>query len=70
MVYILRFIMKLQEALNTLKNKKCKKLFGDIYTHMKFRYNQNPDENPDDRPKIDLIDILYPGKIIEVEPKN
>ena len=37
---------------------------------MKFRYNQNPDENPDDKPKIDLIDILYPGKIIEVEPKN
>ena len=61
---------EIQEALNTLKNKKCKELFGESYTHMKFRYNQNPDENPDDRPKIDLIDILYPGKIIEVEPKN
>jgi biopolymer transport protein ExbD len=61
---------EIQEALNTLKNKKCKELFGESYTYMKFRYNQNPDENPDDRPKIDLIDILYPGKIIEVEPKN
>jgi biopolymer transport protein ExbD len=61
---------EIQEALNTLKNKKCKELFGESYTHMKFRYNQNPDENPDDKPKIDLINILYPGKIIEVEPKN
>ena len=61
---------EIEEALNTLKNKKCKELFGESYTHMKFRYNQNPDENPDDKPKIDLINILYPGKIIEVEPKN
>ena len=61
---------EIEEALNTLKNKKCKALFGESYTHMKFRYNQNPDENLDDKPKIDLINILYPGKIIEVEPKN
>ena len=61
---------EIEEALNTLKNKKCKELFGESYTRMKFRYNQNPDENPEDKPKIDLINILYPGKIIEVEPKN
>lgn len=60
---------EIEEALNTLKNKKCKELFGESYTHMKFRYNQNPDENIEDKPKIDLIDIMYPGKIIEVEPK-
>lgn len=61
---------EIEEALNFLRNKRCKELFGESYTHMKFRYNQNRDENPEDKPKIDLIDILYPGKIIEVEPKN
>ena len=37
---------------------------------MRFRYNQNTDNNLEDKPKLDLIKVLYPGKIIEVEPKN
>jgi hypothetical protein len=61
---------EIEEALNILRNKKCKELFGEKYTLMNFRYNQNPDENQDDKDKLDLIKILYPGKIIEVEPKN
>ena len=61
---------EIEEALNILRNEKCKELFGEKFTVMNFRYNQNPDENQEDKEKIDLIKILYPGKIIEVEPKN
>ena len=61
---------EIEEAVNILRNDKCKELFGEKYTVMNFRYNQNPDENQEDKDKLDLIKILYPGKIIEVEPKN
>jgi len=61
---------EIEEALNVLRNKKCKEIFNESYTHMRFRYNQNPDDNLEDKPKLDLIKVLYPGKIIEVEPKN
>jgi biopolymer transport protein ExbD len=61
---------EIEEALNILRNKKCKELFGEKYTLMNFRYNQNPDDNQEDKDKLELIRILYPGKIIEVEPKN
>ena len=61
---------EIEEALNKIRNKKCEELFGEKYTVMNFRYNQNPDDNQKDKDKLDLIRILYPGKIIEVEPKN
>lgn len=61
---------EIEEALNVLRNKKSKEIFNESYTHMRFRYNQNPDNNLEDKPKLDLIKVLYPGKIIEVEPKN
>jgi biopolymer transport protein ExbD len=61
---------EIEEALNELRNKKCEELFGEKYTIMKFRYNQTPEDNKEDKEKLDLIRILYPGKIIEVQPKN
>lgn len=61
---------EIEEAVNILRNDKCKELFGEKYTVMNFRYNQNPDDNQEDKDKLELIRILYPGKIIEVEPKN
>ena len=59
---------EIEEALVELRNKKCKELFGEPFTLVKQRYNQDGDNR--DRDIIDLIEILYPAKIIEVEPKN
>lgn len=59
---------EIEEALIFLRNKKCKELFGESYTKVKQRYNQDTKDKDGDI--IELIEILYPARIIEVTPKN
>ena len=59
---------EIEEAIVFLRNKKCKELFGESYTKVQQRYNQ--DNKDGDRDIKELIEILYPARIIEVTPKN
>ena len=59
---------EIEEAVIELRNTKCKELFGEPYTLVKQRYNQDSDAK--DKDILDLIEILYPARIIEVTPKN
>ncbi len=59
---------EIEEALFELRDKECMKLFGESYGILKRRHAQ--DSDPKDKSKLDLLEILYPGRIIEVTPKN
>ena len=59
---------EIEEAVIELRNKKCKELFSEPYTLVKQRYNQDADAR--DKEILDLIEILYPARIVEVTPKN
>jgi biopolymer transport protein ExbD len=59
---------EIEEALFELRNKECMRLFNEDYGILKRRFAQ--DNDPKDKSKIDLLEILYPGRIIEVTPKN
>lgn len=59
---------EIEEAIFELRDGEAKRLFGESYGVIKKRFNQ--DENNNDKQKLDLLDILYPARIIEVTPKN
>jgi biopolymer transport protein ExbD len=59
---------EIEEALFELRDNECMRLFNESYGLLKRRFAQ--DNDPQDKAKIDLLEILYPGRIIEVTPKN
>ncbi len=59
---------EIEEAIVKLRNEKCKDLFGESYSKVKKRYNQ--DKKQKDKDVMDLIEILYPLRIVEATPKN
>lgn len=59
---------EIEEAIFELRDKECTKLFGESYGILKRRHAQ--DSDPKDKSKLDLLEILYPARIIEVTPKN
>ncbi len=59
---------EIEEALFELRDKECMRLFNENYGILKRRFAQDNDSK--DKAKIDLLEILYPGRIIEVTPKN
>ncbi|MDG1858635.1 MAG: hypothetical protein P8I94_06010, partial [Emcibacteraceae bacterium] len=59
---------EIQEGIYELRNKEALRLFKESYTVIEKRFNQ--DENNEDRQKLDLLEILYPARIIEVTPKQ
>ena len=59
---------EIEEAIFELRDNECMRLFNESYGLLKRRFAQ--DNNPQDKAKIDLLEILYPGRIIEVTPKN
>jgi len=59
---------EVEEALYELRDKECMRLFNESYGLLKRRSAQ--DNDPKDKAKIDLLEILYPSRIIEVTPKN
>ncbi|MFA7273611.1 MAG: biopolymer transporter ExbD [Crocinitomicaceae bacterium] len=59
---------EIEEAIFELRNDEAKRIFGETYGIIKTRYAT--DEDPADKTKLDLLDILYPARIIEVTPKQ
>ena len=59
---------EIQEGIYELRNKEALRLFEESYAVIEKRFNQ--DENNEDRQKLDLLEILYPARIIEVTPKQ
>jgi biopolymer transport protein ExbD len=59
---------EIEEAIYELRDGAAMKLFGESYGIIKKRGNQT--ENPEDKQRLKLLEILYPAKIIEVTPKN
>ncbi|MEN9303913.1 MAG: hypothetical protein RL264_2342 [Bacteroidota bacterium] len=59
---------EIEEALFELRDKECNRLFGESYAILKRRVAQ--DSDPKDVAKTDLLEILYPARIIEIKPKN
>jgi len=59
---------EIEEAIFELRDKECMRLFNESYGLLKRRFAQ--DSDPKDKSKIELLEILYPARIIEVTPKN
>jgi len=59
---------EIEEAIFELRDKECMRLFSESYGILKRRHAQ--DSDPKDKSKLDLLEILYPARIIEVTPKN
>lgn len=60
---------EIEEALYELKDDRAKELWGVSYGVLKRKYALEKDKARDEKAKLDLLDILYPAKIIEVTPK-
>ena len=59
---------EVQEAVFELRDEAAKDIFGESYGTIVRRYGM--DEDAKDKDKLDLLDILYPSRFIEVTPKN
>lgn len=59
---------EVQEAVFDLRDKAAKEVFGESYGTIVRRYGM--DEDAKDKEKLDLLDILYPSRFIEVTPKH
>lgn len=59
---------EVQEAVFELRDGAAKEIFGESYGTIVRRYGM--DQDAKDKEKLDLLDILYPSRFIEVTPKN
>ncbi|MDX2362526.1 MAG: biopolymer transporter ExbD [Crocinitomicaceae bacterium] len=60
---------ELEEAIYTLRDDAAKEIFGESYGTIKKRYDMDKKEDKkQDKPKLDLLKILYPDRFIEVTP--
>lgn len=59
---------EIEQAIYELRDDEAKRIFGESYGVIKGRFIT--DEDPSDKSKLNLLDILYPARIIEVTPKN
>jgi hypothetical protein len=65
---------EVQKAVTELRNKEAKELFGTTYTAMNNFYQQKKTENTPEirtiKKHMELIETLFPLKLIEVKPKR
>ena len=59
---------EIEEALFELRDKASKKYFNESYHTMKTRRAMDKADKNGDQPKLDVLEVLYPGRIIEVRP--
>jgi len=59
---------EIEEAIYELRDDEAKRIFGESYATLKTRFAQ--DQSKEDENKLNLLDILYPARIIEVTPKK
>lgn len=60
---------EIEEAINILRDKEAKRLFNTPYNTLK-RKNSLDATGMDEIEKLELLEILYPARIIEVTPKR
>lgn len=58
---------ELEEAIYELRNDASQEIFGESYNTLTSRYAM--DEAPEDKERLDLLNVLYPSRFIEVTPK-
>lgn len=61
---------EIEEALYELRNDRAMQLWGISYGVLKRKVAQEKDNARDEKAKLDLLEILYPAKIVEVTPKK
>jgi len=59
---------EIEEALYELRDDAALDIFGESYGIIKSRRAMDKEDEAGDQPKLDLLDILYPQRIIEVKP--
>lgn len=59
---------EIEEAIFELRDEESKRIFNEPYGTIKSRYGL--DQDPIDKDKLNLLEILYPARIIEVTPKK
>lgn len=60
---------EIEEAIFELRDDAAQEIFNEGYGTIVARLIDKPD-NPVDKPRLDLLELLYPARIIEVTPKN
>jgi biopolymer transport protein ExbD len=61
---------EIEEALYEMRNDRSMKLWGIPYGVLKRKVALEKDKARDEKAKLDLLEILYPARIIEVTPKK
>lgn len=61
---------EIEEAIYELRDEAAKKYFGESYGVMKTRRAMDKADEKGDQPKLDVLEVLYPARIIEVRPKK
>lgn len=61
---------EIEEALFELRNERSMQLWGIPYGVLKRKVAQEKEKARDEKAKLDLLEILYPAKIVEVTPKK
>lgn len=61
---------EIQEALLELRDEAAMKYFGETYTKMSKRLDQDKEDKKGDKKKIKALEVLFPESIIEVKPKG
>ncbi len=61
---------EIEEALYELRDEKSMQLWGTSYGVLKRKVATEQDKARDEKAKIELLEILYPQRIIEVKPKK
>lgn len=59
---------EIEEALFELRDKAAKEYFNESYHTLKTRRAMDKSDAKGDQPKLDVLEVLYPGRIIEVRP--
>lgn len=59
---------EIEEALDELREDAAQDIFGESYSVIKQRRAMDKEDSNKDQRKLDLLEILYPGRIIEVTP--
>jgi biopolymer transport protein ExbD len=59
---------EIEEALYELRDEAAKDIFGESYGIIKTRRAMDKADEAKDQRKLDLLEVLYPGRIIEVKP--
>lgn len=64
---------ELVAAYNTLRNREAQRVYGQDFTKMDADYNdpRTPDDVRDElKPKVKAIQVMYPQKLSEAEPRS